>query len=180
MLVRLKLLKGLMRDDGSIWISIDDREVHYLKVAADSVFGRENFVTTFIWQQRTTRENRKVFSNNHEYLLVYARDMLAFRRARSKLPPSDAVAARYKNPDNDPRGPWQSVSANLQAGHATPSQFYASLDAWLGAHGSAVAAGVRAASSVNLITGPSRAGDIEMTITVGVHGPREVLVVIVT
>lgn len=117
-------LKPLLRRDGSIWISIDDNEVHYLKVAADKVFGRKNFVTTVIWQQRTTRENRRVFSNNHEYLLVYAADVKEFRKARNLLPPSEAQLNRYRNPDDDPRGPWQSISANVQAGHAVASQFY--------------------------------------------------------
>ena len=56
---RLKLLRTMLTEDGSIWISIDDSEVHYLKVAADNIFGRDNFVTTIIWQQRKTRENRK-------------------------------------------------------------------------------------------------------------------------
>lgn len=121
---RLELLAPLLRDDGSIWISIDDREVHYLKVAADRVFGRDNFVTTVIWQQRTTRENRKAFSNNHEYLLVYARDAKRFRNSRNALPATAEVLSRYKNPDADARGPWQSVSANVQAGHGTASQFY--------------------------------------------------------
>lgn len=121
---RLELLAPFLAEDGSIWISIDDRGVHYLKVAADRVFGRENFVTTVVWQQRTTRENRKVFSNNHEYILVYARNLKRFRGARNKLPTTEEVVRRYKNPDADPRGPWQSVSANVQAGHATDSQFY--------------------------------------------------------
>lgn len=121
---RLDYMAGFLRKDGSIWISIDDREVHYLKVAADKVFGRGNFVTTVIWQQRTTRENRKVFSNNHEYLLVYARDLRAFNATRNLLDSTPEVESRYVNPDGDPRGPWQSVSANVQAGHATPSQFY--------------------------------------------------------
>jgi adenine-specific DNA-methyltransferase len=121
---RLHLLKPLLTDDGSVWISIDDREVHYLKVAADAVFGRENFVSTIIWEQRTTRENRKVFSNNHEYLLVYAKEAKRFRESRNCLPATDAILDRYKNPDNDPRGSWQSVSASVQAGHATASQFY--------------------------------------------------------
>lgn len=121
---RLQAIKPLLSTDGSIWISIDDREMHYLKVAADEVFGRENFVTTIVWQQRTTRENRKVFSNNHEYLLVYAIDQAKFRATRNLLPPSAALLSRYKNPDADPRGSWQSVSANAQAGHATASQFY--------------------------------------------------------
>ena len=60
MVERLAAMKPLLSTDGSIWISIDDREIHYLKVAADEVFDRKNFVTTIIWQQRTTRENRKV------------------------------------------------------------------------------------------------------------------------
>jgi adenine-specific DNA-methyltransferase len=121
---RLRLLRPLLTEDGSIWISIDDREVHYLKVAADEVFGRANFIATIIWQQRTSRENRKVFSNNHEYLLVYAMDAKRFRSSRNHLPATSEVLGRYKNPDDDPRGPWQSVSATVQAGHGTASQFY--------------------------------------------------------
>lgn len=120
----LEKLKPLMSSDGSIWISIDDSEVHYLKVAADKIFGRKNFITTIIWQQRTTRENRKVFSNNHEYILVYSSDKKLFSKSRNLLPITDEILARYKNPDNDSRGLWQSVSANVQAGHAVASQFY--------------------------------------------------------
>ena len=121
---RLRLLRSFLMDSGSIWISIDDGEVHYLKVAADKIFGRENFVTTIIWQQRTTRENRKAFSNNHEYILVYAKNFKAFTAIANKLPGTQEILDRYKNPDHDPRGPWQSVSANVQAGHAVASQFY--------------------------------------------------------
>ena len=124
MVARLQAIKPLLSIDGSLWISIDDREIHYLKVAADEIFGRENFVTTVVWQQRTSRENRKVFSNNHEYLLVYAINQRKFRAKRNLLPGGSELLARYKNPDSDPRGPWQSVSANVQAGHATKSQFY--------------------------------------------------------
>lgn len=120
----LEKLKPLMRTDGSIWISIDDSEVHYLKVEADKIFGRKNFVTTIIWQQRTSRENRKVFSNNHEYILVYSTDKKLFSKSRNLLPVTDEILSRYKNPDNDSRGLWQSVSANVQAGHAVASQFY--------------------------------------------------------
>lgn len=120
----VKRIKPLLRGDGSLWISIDDRQVHYLKVALDDIFGRENFVTTIVWEQRTTRENRKVFSNNHEYILVYARNIRIFKDKRGLLDWDEEVLSRFKNPDNDPRGPWQSVSANVQAGHATKSQFY--------------------------------------------------------
>jgi adenine-specific DNA-methyltransferase len=121
---RVDLLGEFLRDDGSIWISIDDRELHYLKVACDAILGRKNFVTTIVWQQRTTRENRKVFSNNHEYVLVYAKDLRRFNATRNSLDLSPEVRARYKNPDNDPRGPWQSITANAQSGHGTPDQFY--------------------------------------------------------
>ena len=121
---RLRLMWPLLSETGSLWISIDDQEVHYLKVAADQLFGRDRFVTTIIWQMRTTRENRKVFSNNHEYILVYAKNPKAFKRARNKLPPTEQLLARYKNPDDDPRGPWQSISANVQGGHGTASQMY--------------------------------------------------------
>jgi len=121
---RLEMLRELLSDDGSIWISIDDNEVHYLKVIMDEVFGRKNFITTIIWQQRTSRENRKVFSNNHEYILLSAKNPVAFGEARNSLDLDEEVLSRYKNPDNDPRGSWQSVSANAQAGHGTPDQFY--------------------------------------------------------
>jgi adenine-specific DNA-methyltransferase len=121
---RVEALAEFLRDDGSLWVSIDDREVHYLKVACDAILGRKNFVTTIVWQQRTSRENRKVFSNNHEYLLVYAKDIKRFNATRNGLAISPEVRSRYKNPDNDPRGPWQSITANAQAGHGTAAQFY--------------------------------------------------------
>jgi len=121
---RISRVADLLSDDGSLWLSIDDTEVHYLKVAMDRIFGRENFVTTIVWQQRTTRENRRVFSNNHEYLLVYAKNYRRFGEARHGLPMTEDIRSRYANPDNDRRGPWQSVSANVQAGHAVASQFY--------------------------------------------------------
>lgn len=120
----LERLKNFLTDDGSLWISIDDREMHYLKVAADKIFGRGNFLTTIIWQQRSTRENRNIFSNNHEYILVYCKNPTLFKRSRNLLPQKSDILKRYKNPDSDCRGPWQSISANVQAGHATKNQFY--------------------------------------------------------
>lgn len=121
----LTSLKPLLAKNGSIWISIDDGEMAYLRVEADKVFGRENFVGTIIWQQRKSRENRAALSCNHEYILVYAKDLKVFKKSRNLLPAPDGfVDSKYKNPDNDPRGPWQSVTANVQAGHAVPSQFY--------------------------------------------------------
>lgn len=120
----LKLLWLILKDNGSLWISIDDGEMHYLKVLCDKIFGRDKFITTIIWQQRNTRENRKIFSNNHEYLLVFSPNPALFKKKRNLLPITDEILSRYSNPDNDPRGLWQSITANVQAGHAVPSQFY--------------------------------------------------------
>jgi adenine-specific DNA-methyltransferase len=121
---RLEIIRNLLPEDGSLWITIDDNEAHYLKVLCDEVFGRANFVATIIWEKRTTRENRRVFSFKHDFVLVIAKQKAAFEAARNPLPLNEAVLGRYKNPDQDPRGPWQSVSANAQAGHGTASQFY--------------------------------------------------------
>ena len=121
---RLEMIRRLLTEDGSLWITIDDNEAHYLKVLCDEIFGRSNFVATMIWEKRTTRENRRVFSFNHDFILVYGKNKKLFEDHRNPLPLSDVVLGRYKNPDNDPRGPWQSISANAQAGHATASQFY--------------------------------------------------------
>lgn len=121
---RASMMREFLRDDGSFWVSIDDRGMHYLKAALDDVFGRGNFVTTIVWQHRTTRENRKAFSNNHEYVLLYAKDSKEFSRHRSSFALPQEVRNRYKNPDCDPRGPWQSVSLNAQGGHGTASQTY--------------------------------------------------------
>lgn len=117
-------LNEFLKEDGSIWISIDDAEMAYLKVCCDSIFGRENFVSTIVWQKRNTRENRNIFSNNHEYILVYAKNINLFKKKRNLLPATPELLKRYKNPDNDPRGPWQSVTLSVQAGHAVKSQFY--------------------------------------------------------
>src|SRR6266566_7251231 len=121
---RLEILRNLLREDGSIWISIDDNEAHYLKVLCDEIFGRPNFVATMIWEKRTTRENRRVFSFKHDFIVVFAKNKALFENSRNPLLLSQDVLNRYKNPDNDPRGPWQSISANAQAGHGTASQFY--------------------------------------------------------
>lgn len=120
----LSLLKPLLREDGSIWISIDDGNVHHMRVIADRVFERKNYVTTIVWQHRTTRENRKLFSNNHEYILVYCINEKKFIKGSNRANPTQDMIDRYKSYDDDPRGPWQSVSANVQAGHAVASQFY--------------------------------------------------------
>ena len=121
---QLEILHRLLSPDGSIWISIDDNEMAYLRILLDEIFGRHNFAANIIWEKRKSRENRRVFSFKHDYILVFAKKLKIFKGIRNPLPLSDDVLSRYKNPDNDPRGDWQSVSANAMAGHATPKQFY--------------------------------------------------------
>jgi site-specific DNA-methyltransferase (adenine-specific)/adenine-specific DNA-methyltransferase len=121
---RLALLRHFLREDGAIFISIDDNEMGPLRLIMNDIFGTNNFATTFIWEKRTTRENRRVFSFSHDYVLCYAKNLDAFEKVRGTFPLTDEVKGRYSNLDNDPRGPWQSVSLNAQAGHGTPDQFY--------------------------------------------------------
>jgi adenine-specific DNA-methyltransferase len=121
---RLIVLRNLLSEDGSIWVSIDDNEMAYLKVMLDEIFGRNNFVASIIWEKRKTRENRRVFSFKHDYILLFARDKTKFDSIRNALPITDEIRSRYRNPDDDPRGDWQSISALAQAGHGTKSQFY--------------------------------------------------------
>ena len=107
MVPRLKLLRELLRDDGAIFVSIDDNEVHRLRSLMDEVFGEENFVATAIWQKIFSPKNTaKYFSEDHDFILVYARDIEQW--APNLLERGDQAIARYKNPDDDPRGPWSS------------------------------------------------------------------------
>jgi len=121
---RLKLSRNLLREDGAIFISIDDSEEQSLRAICDEIFGEDNFVVPIIWQKRITPENRRSFSFEHDYVLCYAKNAEIFREQRNLLPLTVEARARYRNPDNDPRGDWLSVPAIAQAGHATKSQFY--------------------------------------------------------
>lgn len=103
---RLEILNRLLSKDGSIWISIDDDEGHYLKVLCDEIFGRNNFVSTVIWEKKYSPQNdAKWLSDSHDFILVYAKDKLNW--SPNLLPRSDEMNQRYKNLDNDPRGPWK-------------------------------------------------------------------------
>lgn len=121
---RLECIRRLLSDDGSLWVTLDDNEAHYFKVLADEVFGRNNFVATIIWEKRKSRENRRAFSFKHDHILVFANNKSAFELVKNSLPLSQDVLNRYRNPDNDPRGAWQSVAITAQAGHGVASQFY--------------------------------------------------------
>ena len=121
---RLELLRDFLSEDGSIWVSCDDNEGHYLKVIMDDVFGRKNFIGTIIWEKRKSRENRRTFSFKHDFILLYAKNKFVFENIRNSLPISEDIRKRYRNPDNDIRGDWQSVAITAQAGHGTSTQFY--------------------------------------------------------
>lgn len=121
---RINLMYELLADDGSIWVSIDDSELCALKTILDKIFKPKNFIVNIVWNHRKTRENRKLFSPDHEYVLVYAKNHKEFSKKANKEDGTSTLKKRYKNPDNDPRGPWQSISLNVQSGHAVKSQFY--------------------------------------------------------
>jgi adenine-specific DNA-methyltransferase len=104
MLPRLQLLRELLSEDGSIWVTIDDNEGHYLKVLMDEVFGRRNFVDTVIWQKADSpRNSARQFSSDHDYMFVYSK---AIDWKPTKLARTEAANSIYENPDNDERGPW--------------------------------------------------------------------------
>ena len=118
---RLELAKKLLRNDGSIWISIDDDEQAYLKILCDEIFGRENFVCNVIWEKKYSPQNdAKYLSDSHDFILVYAKNKNIWRP--NLLPRTDEMNARYSNPDNDPRGVW--TSADFTAKRFTPADCY--------------------------------------------------------
>ena len=121
---RLYLARNLLREDGVIFISIDDNEVENLRRMCDEIFGEENFVAQFVWQKKYSRDNRPLIGSVHEYVLMYARNISEFSKVRNLLPPSEESLKVYKNPNNDPKGRWRPVPMTAQAGHATKSQFY--------------------------------------------------------
>ncbi|MDR0529167.1 MAG: site-specific DNA-methyltransferase, partial [Zoogloeaceae bacterium] len=115
---RLELLKQFLREDGAIFIQLDDNEQAYTKVVCDEIFGRNNFITNIVWQKRTSPDNRLRLGSAQDYILVYTKKEggdKKFNQSRIK---------DFKNPDNDPRGPWASTDCTAQAGHGTKEQFY--------------------------------------------------------
>ena len=104
---RLVLLRELLAEDGSIWIAIDEREGHYLKVLMDEVFGRRNFIATIIWENFYGRSNAAAISPAHNYILCYSPRGDDWKKIRHLLPRSEKSAGKYSNPDQDSRGPWR-------------------------------------------------------------------------
>ncbi|PIE24049.1 MAG: site-specific DNA-methyltransferase [Planctomycetota bacterium] len=104
---RLEILWQLLTTDGSIWISIDDNECHYLKVLCDELFGRSKFIASIIWEKDAGRKNDTDISASHDYILVYAKNGKSWKKTRNLLEHTVNQKKRYRNPDSDPRGPWR-------------------------------------------------------------------------
>ncbi len=114
---RLRLAANLLRDDGVIFISIDDNEVTNLRKVCDEVFGEENFISQFIWERAFSPKNdAKFVSASHDYVLMYAKSIGTFKIG--KLDRSKEAESRYKNPDNDPRGNWTSGDLSVKTYNA--------------------------------------------------------------
>ena len=118
---RLVLLRELLAENGSIWVIIDDDEGHYLKVLMDEIFGRKNFVANVIWQKKySPQPDATWLSDSHDHILVYAKQKKVWRP--NLLPRTEAMDARYKNPDNDPRGRWKCTDFSVKT--YTPNYDY--------------------------------------------------------
>lgn len=113
MLPRLFAARALLSDGGSVFITIDDHEVHHLRCLMDSVFGEDNFVATCAWQKVFAKKNKAQISGSHDHVLVYTKSIDHW--ARNLLPRDDKQLEAFKNPDSDPRGRWQSVSFSVQS-----------------------------------------------------------------
>ena len=119
---RLRLAANLLRDDGVILISIDDKEITNLRKLCDEVFGEENFVAQFIWQSRQNKDNRNItgVSIDHEYIVCYTKQI-----GQRVFSGTERKIGQYKNPDNDPRGPWTSANmVGLATADARPNLHY--------------------------------------------------------
>jgi len=103
---RLEVIKRLMSTDGSLWITIDDNEGHYLKVMCDEIFGRSNYVTSVVWEKDKGRRSDTAFSTAHDYILIYTKDQQSWAKTRNLLARTEGQVGRYRNPDKDPKGPW--------------------------------------------------------------------------
>lgn len=109
---RLELLRRLLSSDGSCWVQLDDNEAHYCRVLMDEIFGRQNFIANVIWNKSyAVRSNAEFFSTAHEHILVYCKDRGRFQP--NKFSRTEKQESRYENPDNDLRGPWQSVTMTI-------------------------------------------------------------------
>ncbi|MCE9650299.1 MAG: site-specific DNA-methyltransferase [Parvibaculum sp.] len=123
---RLELLRDLLSEDGSIWVSIDDSEGQYLKILMDEVFGRKCFIASNVWQKRYSRENREIIGDVHEYIFVYSKAPEKFKLVRNRVQLDEQQAKIYRNPDNpketDPTKRWRGLPMTAQG--YRPNQMY--------------------------------------------------------
>ncbi|PUE27712.1 hypothetical protein B9Z39_08135 [Limnohabitans sp. JirII-29] len=124
MFPRLLLARDLLRDDGVIFISIDDNEQAQLKLLCDEVFGQESFVASIAWKKRSSPDARDTLGSVHDWLLCYVKDPAVVKTAIGKIPLSTERVDSFSNPDDDPRGPWASVDMTGMTGRATKDQFF--------------------------------------------------------
>ena len=119
---RIEIIHKLLRPDGTLWITIDDNECHYLKVLCDEIFGRSNFVANVVWQKRIQPDMRATIGAGHDHLLVFSKNISLFKQKLNILEQTEDQLSRYKNPDNDPKGSW--ISADFMAKGFRPNQMY--------------------------------------------------------
>ncbi len=119
---RLEVIRRLLSEDGSLWITIDDREMPYLRVLLDEVFGRKSFVAQNVWQKRYSRDNNSAIGDVHDYVICYAIDAERFKAVRNKIEPDAKTRSAYRNPNNDPKGPWRLVP--MSGAELRPNQQY--------------------------------------------------------
>lgn len=120
---RLVVLRNLLAPDGSLWITIDDNECHYLKILCDEIFGRPNFLCDIAWEKRySPPPDTKEFGYVHDHILVYRKGS---DFVRNLLPMTEDQSGRYKNPDNDPRGPWKAMDYTCRySAEERPNLYY--------------------------------------------------------
>lgn len=106
---RLNLLRELLAEDGSIWMTLDDNEVHRARSIMDEVFGEDAFVASVVWQARYSVSNDASVSNSHNYILVYSKAPETWKKLRNEITRDEKQAKQYSNPDNDPEGPWRAI-----------------------------------------------------------------------
>lgn len=104
---RLRQIKPLLADDGSVWVHLDDVEVHRCRVVMDEVMGADNFAAGIVWEKSPGAKGDAGIAVNHDYILIYAVQLPIWKKLRNRIPRSERQAGRYANPDNDPLGPWR-------------------------------------------------------------------------
>jgi adenine-specific DNA-methyltransferase len=121
---RLKLARNLLREDGVIFVNIDDGEVGNLRLILDEIFGAENFAASIAWKKRSSPDARDTIGSIHDWILCYVKNDELIKAAIGKMPLSESRRGEYANPDNDPRGDWASVDMTGMTGRATKDQYF--------------------------------------------------------